>query len=784
MRELFLIFVSLTLVCFRSIAQDDLFVRFDAPAREWEGTLPLGNGRLGMMPDGGVRSETVILNDITMWSGSRENTANPDALRYLPDIRKALLRGDNLKAQELMYQYFRCGGQGSAFGAGKDAPYGCFQMLGVLSLTYKLPQGDSIGYGRRLHLPTGVAQTSFDIKGTSYKREYFVSYDRDVMVIRLTADRARALSLKATLSRPERATVSAQEPSLVMKGQLNDGKGGVDGVRFVTKMKAFPRGGDMQVTADHIEIKDADEVLLLLSSATDMMEDRYEEVVDSLLSAAASSDFDTLRKGHEVAFRRKFDRLSIDLGKQDNDRTTEQRLYGFAEDEDPAFAALYLQYARYLMISGTREGSLPLNLQGLWANSLQTPWNGDYHLNINVQMNYWPVEVCNLSELHLPLIEYTKSLAASGQKTAQDFYGTKGWVAHVISNPWLFAAPGEHASWGATNTGGAWLCAHLWEHYLFSQDTIYLRDVYPVIRGAAEFFLDNLIPEPKHGWLVTAPSSSPENSFLFPDSDKPVYVCLGPTMDMQIVRELLDNLISAATLIGLTNDVVVEKAKEVIPHLAPMQISSHGYLQEWVEDYVEVEPQHRHVSHLYGLYPAHSISPATTPDLADAARLTLERRGDGGTGWSRAWKVCFRARLYDGERAFRLLKSLLSPALSPDRRSKVSAGTYPNLFCAHPPFQIDGNLGGAAGIAEMLVQSHEGFIHLLPAIPDRWAKSGRVGGFRVRPGATIDFAWCEGKVTEIGLTVDKDGIFRLKLPGSSEMITVQADAGEVIRLSF
>jgi alpha-L-fucosidase 2 len=371
------------------------------------------------------------------------------------------------------------------------------------------------------------------------------------------------------------------------------------------------------------------------------------------------------------------------------------------------------------------------------------------------------------------LIHFTESLVQSGEATASTFYGAEGWVAHMMSNPWQFTAPGEHASWGATNTGGAWLCQHLWEHYAYSGDEDYLQSVYPVLEGAARFFLSSMIREPKNGWLVTAPSSSPENAFYLPgNSEEPVYVCMGPSMDVQIIRELFTNIISAAEILGINNETV-DQIREALPQLPPMQISPAGYLQEWLEDYEEQDPHHRHVSHLYALHPSNQISPVTTPELANAARKTLNRRGDEGTGWSRAWKINFWARLHDGNRAYKLLKSLLEPAME-NASMKAKAGTYPNLFCAHPPFQIDGNLGGTAGIAEMLIQSHDGYIHLLPALPDNWSE-GSFRGLRVRGGAAVDAVWQDHKLTNIRFVATQSNMFTLKVPSYVSEVEINGE---------
>ncbi len=759
---------------------DNLALYYDSPAQIWEETLPLGNGRIGMMPDGGVESENIVLNDITMWSGSEDPEAlNPDAINYLPKIRQLLLEGENFEAQQLMYNHFRCGGEGSARGNGKDAPYGSFQMVGNLTIDYKYANSSDIeNYSRSLNLNNAIANTLFKKDGVNYEREYFVSHTDDVMIIRLTADKRKAISFDLGLSRPLRGNVFVKDNALYMEGQLNDGHNTDKGIHYITKVQLVNSGGSLTTSDSLLSVVNSDEVMILISTSTNMLDDQYLAVVNDLINNALNSNYNRLKMGHVEAYQEKFNRVELYLGQQDNESATNERLKQFETSGDPSFAALYFQYGRYLMISGTNENSMPLNLQGLWANTLQTPWNGDYHLNINVQMNYWPAEVCNLSELHKPLIDFTQSLVPSGTETAKVFYDADGWMAHMMSNPWRFTAPGEHASWGSTITGGAWLCEHVWEHYAYSQDQDYLQSVYPTLVSASQFFLTNMIAEPKHGWLVTAPSSSPENGFYMPGSKDAVFVCMGPTMDVQIINELFANTLAAAQILGI-EDKTTKSIRETLPKLPPMQISPNGYLQEWLEDYEEVDVHHRHVSHLYGLYPSNQITPGKTPELAEAARQTLNRRGDGGTGWSRAWKVNFWARLHDGDRAYKLLKSLLQPAVGDDMKMDGSgSGTYPNLFCAHPPFQIDGNFGGTAGIAEMLIQSHDGFIELLPAIPSEWS-GGCFKGLRVRGGAEVSAVWKNHQLQRVEILPTVDNEFKLKVPAYTSSVYVDGKVVEV-----
>ncbi|MBL1410604.1 glycoside hydrolase family 95 protein [Sphingobacterium faecale] len=769
--------IIMAIFCVMSIVHgQELRMWYDMPATKWEETLPLGNGRIGMMPYGGVKEEQIVLNEISMWSGSEQDPNNYNAYKSVGRIQQLLFEGKNDEAEKLVNQNFVCSGKGSGLGNGATVPYGCFQNFGFLNFIHFI-EGDFSNYRRSLDLRTAKAETSFEANGVHYLREYFTSQDQNVGVVRLSANKKKSIGFALHFYRDQDVKdYELRKDEITITGRLPNGIGG-DGLEFVGKIKVVAKGGKQQLYDNQIIIKEADEVLVYFTASTSYYSKSPDTDVSINLEKVGQWSYNKLFATHLREYQRTFGRVELSLKDQvsKTNLPTDQRIQSFFEhpEEDNAMAALYYQFGRYLMISSAApkyEKALPPNLQGLWAHQIQTPWNGDYHLNINAQMNHWGVEVGNLPEYHKPFIELIKRIAKEGEKTAKAYYNAPGWVVYMMTNIWGYSAPGENASWGASTASG-WLCNHLWEHYLFSGDEAYLREIYPLLSGAAKFYQATLVKDPKTGWLVTSPSVSPENAFRLANR-KTASVVMGPTIDNQIVRELYGAVISADSVLGL-KDNFADTLRADLKLIPPaVRVSSSGRIMEWLEDYEEIEPKHRHVSHLYGLYPAAFISPNTTPEWAEAARKTLAVRGDEGTGWSRAWKILFWARLHDGDHALEILRQLLKPAFLPD--GKVTAGTYPNLFCAHPPFQIDGNFGGAAGIAEMLLQSQDGYIHLLPALPQAW-QEGKVKGLRARGNRTVDITWKNGKVQSYRIKGKKGDQVRVRMHGREEVYIVRGN---------
>jgi alpha-L-fucosidase 2 len=760
MKNLFLsLLLLVTTTCF-SQSQPNLKLWYTAPAGStWENALPIGNGRLGAMIYGNVEKEIIQLNEHTVWSGGPNRNDNPLALDSLAIIRQLIFDGKQKEAEKNANRTIIT----------KKSHGQKFEPVGSLQLTFKGHDNFS-EYYRELDIEKAIAKTTYTVSGVTYTREALASFPDRVVVMRLSASKAGSISFTASFTTPQKKTTIKSTPAkeLIISGTTSDHETVKGMVRYKGIVRMKPEGGSLSTNDTSLTIRNANAVTIYISVATnfnsynDISGDENKRAANYLNNAFAKS-FSAILPAHVAAYQRYFNRVKLDLGTSAAGiLPTDERLKNFNTTNDPQFVALYFQYGRYLLISSSQPGGQPANLQGIWNDKINPPWDSKYTININAEMNYWPAEKTALSELHEPFLQMVKDMSFTGQQTARDMYGARGWAAHHNTDIWRATGAVDGATWGIWSAAGGWTSQHLWEHYLYTGDKAFLASVYPVLKGASTFYVDFLVEHPTNKWLVINPDMSPENA---PRAHQNSSLDAGTTMTNQIVFDIFSTTIRAAAILK-RDAAFADTLKQMRKRLPPMQIGRHGQLQEWLDDIDDPEDDHRHISHLYGLFPSNQISPYRTPQLYSAAKTTLIHRGDVSTGWSMGWKVNWWARMLDGNHAYKLIQNQLIPVQS---GGSGGGGTYNNLFDAHPPFQIDGNFGCTSGITEMLMQSANGEVHLLPALPDAWP-AGSISGIRAQGGFEIvGMEWKNSKVLKVMVKSRLGGNLRLRSPNALKL---------------